>query len=560
MLTKKQCAGVRVAVLGIVSCFSFASCSSSRDAKQPERRTGTHRLLSADFKLVGTGGHEACSHEEGATGDRWCAFYKLAGTGVELWVFNVSKFLAGSSFACDGTSHACRLISSRLWTGRVGLADVHPWVHRFDGDTLIFNTETDSTHSSIYQGEIYAWRPGWSAASRLTSSRGVSCMGHHRSATVACRTEPTFEATPPSAVEQPAPKEYRIVANVLNTGEETLVDAGTVGVATGTSLGLQQQVVLSKRGKWLFLASPGATGAGGARTSDVSSIAVSDLGKNQLKPIVQQARLWLPTYDESAVYLLDGALATEDGARDLVRLDLLEEGSRRVIARHVLDYARLGSHDEFLPEKDEGVFYTEQAPGEQVVTLKLMPDSGSSIVVGTDLEKIQVSIDERHTFHLQRDGGAFPVAHVRRNDGSQGDCVLSDPSADAFGGHFSDSGKRVYWMQLSDVGLHEAWVARPDCTERQKFAPAVRQYFPIGDDLVAFTGEEKLKSPLRIAIMHPEADVPLDVQEIHESADSPTRVIRIDGAVYLVFEGFSPSQDNAGIFIHGPLELSSSSL
>ncbi len=85
------------------------------------------------------------------------------------------------------------------------------------------------------------------------------------------------------------------------------------------------------------------------------------------------ASVWLPAYDDLGVYFLDGASATAEGGRDLSLL-ALDTGTRRVIATNVTDYARLGAHDEFLPEKDEGVFFLERLPGEKAVSLKLLTD------------------------------------------------------------------------------------------------------------------------------------------------------------------------------------------
>ncbi len=545
-----------------VSCSLIATgvaalgCGHSSESSKPAPLTGTHRLLDNSFLPVGTGGHDTCSHEEGATADRWCAFYKTVDAGTELWVLNMTQAVAGYDVVCDGTSAICRRLSSKLWTDRVGSTENHPWVHRFDGDTLIFYTETSATLDTFYEGEIYGWRPGWTDAKRLTLSHGVSCMGHHRSAAVICRSDPSVEVTLQFGVERHTAKDYRMSVGILQTGNDALVDLGALSNARGSLVSIQQQAVFSKNGRWLFLARPGVEGSDGAPTSDVLGLELAQLGTTQPKLLAEHARLWLPAFDDLGLYFLDGASATAEGGRDLSRL-VLDTGTPRVIATNVTDYARLGAHDEFLPAKDEGVFFLERLPSEKTLSLKLLTDvsnPASTLLVGRDLEKIQVAIDRAHTFHLTREAGASAVAHVQRNDGSEGDCVLSNPHVDAFSGHFSDAGKRVFWLQLSDVGLHEGWVARPDCSERKKFAAAVQSYFPIGDELVAFTAEEPKATPLRIARTSAVGDAPLDVQEIHESADTPNRVMRINGSRYLVFQGFSQAPENAGIFVHGPLE------
>lgn len=542
--------------LALMAAAAAFGCSNSKEPSKPAPLSGTHRLLASGFMPVGPGGHDTCSHEEGAQTDRWCAFYKTEPAGTELWVLNMTQALAGYEVACDGTSPLCRRLTSKLWTDRVGSSEYHPWVHRFDGDTLIFYTETTAVLDTFYEGEIYGWRPGWGEAKQLTGSHGVSCMGHHRSAAVVCRTEPTVEVSLQFGVERRTAKDYRFSLGVLQSGNDALVDIGVLPLASGSLASIQQQAVFSKNGRWLFLAQPGVKAADGSFTSDLLGLELAQLGAAQPKLIAEHVRLWLPAYDDQGLYFLDGVSTTAEGGSELSRLEF-DTGVRTVVATNVTDYARLSAHDEFWPEGDEGVFYLERLPGEKTVSLKLLPDvfnPASSVLVGRDLEKIQVAIDQAHTFHLTRESGGSAVAHVRRNDGSGGDCVLSNPHVDAFSGHFSDAGKRVFWLQLSDTGFHEGWVALPSCSERKKFAPAVLSYLPIGDELVAFTAEEEKATPLRIARTSSVGDVPLEVQEIHESADTPNRILTVNGARYLVFQGFSKSPENAGIFVHGPLQ------
>ena len=63
----------------------------------------------------------------------------------------------------------------------------HPYVHGFEGDTLIFYADSASVKSDeAYIGPIRGWRPGLPNAQVLTSGRGVVCVGHLRSDGVLC--------------------------------------------------------------------------------------------------------------------------------------------------------------------------------------------------------------------------------------------------------------------------------------------------------------------------------------------------------------------------------------
>ena len=63
----------------------------------------------------------------------------------------------------------------------------HPYVHGFEGDTLIFYADSASVKSDeAYLGPVRGWRPGMAAAQALTGGRGVVCVGHLRSDGVLC--------------------------------------------------------------------------------------------------------------------------------------------------------------------------------------------------------------------------------------------------------------------------------------------------------------------------------------------------------------------------------------
>jgi len=91
----------------------------------------------------------ACTAEEGARGDRWCAFVALSETQtINLFVVNVSALLAGTAVSCDAPDPNCLLLTDSLG-GDTGDPTWHGTY--FQGDTLVYY--------DILRVP-YAWRPG----------------------------------------------------------------------------------------------------------------------------------------------------------------------------------------------------------------------------------------------------------------------------------------------------------------------------------------------------------------------------------------------------------------
>ena len=95
----------------------------------------------------------SCTNEEGATGDRWCAFIAIpaTGTGANLFVVNVSQALRGATVSCPDAN--CIQLTSAFAESNDG-----SHAAMFQGDTL---TYFDSSSTP------YVWRPGMAFAKRL---------------------------------------------------------------------------------------------------------------------------------------------------------------------------------------------------------------------------------------------------------------------------------------------------------------------------------------------------------------------------------------------------------
>jgi hypothetical protein len=155
----------------------------------PPMAAATSKLIvPAGATLVGSG-NTACTNQEPAPGDRWCAFTR-PGTTLgfnELWVINVTKAAAAATtpnapaVKCDTTDANCL----RLSTGLYEDLDAGFSLNEFNGDTLIYYEEPSRAQDG-FVGVVRAWRPGWAGGRKLTSDAGIACAGHQTSAAVLC--------------------------------------------------------------------------------------------------------------------------------------------------------------------------------------------------------------------------------------------------------------------------------------------------------------------------------------------------------------------------------------
>lgn len=149
------------------------------DAKGPAGTGAGVRVFSGSAATLSTS--RSCSAEEGAPGDRWCAFVARSSAGDDqLYVVNVSQVIAGVPVACGAPDPNCLLLTESLGASS-------PDFHRtyFAGDTLVY-----------YDRELAArvWRPGMAAGRLLASREGMRdiafCSPAPRGTAVACLSFP----------------------------------------------------------------------------------------------------------------------------------------------------------------------------------------------------------------------------------------------------------------------------------------------------------------------------------------------------------------------------------
>jgi hypothetical protein len=207
---------------------------------------GSQALVVGDALLVGNG-PDSCTSQDPATGDRWCAFAQPSNFlgGTDLWVINVSKAVGGKAIQCNASDLDCLLLTSTL-----NATDLT--IHHFFGDTLIYYADSGATG-----GPVYGWRPGMTAARKLTGAGGLQCVGHSTTDAVLCfdNQDTTTDPTQLSA--------DLLAGKISVGGTATLPKVATMLIALQTDPAnlREYQVGLSAAGDWVaWSARPTATG------------------------------------------------------------------------------------------------------------------------------------------------------------------------------------------------------------------------------------------------------------------------------------------------------------
>jgi hypothetical protein len=150
--------------------------------------TGARVFQGSDAVLLDLG--PPCTNEEGATGDRWCAFLDVSmPTTTPLFVVNVTKAATSASITCGSTDANCLHLTENF-----GEDDNHPAMFR--GDTLVYY--------DALTGAPMGWRPGMTAAKALVTldaDADAVCAPSPKGTAISClRVLPTAMQTDPSNV------------------------------------------------------------------------------------------------------------------------------------------------------------------------------------------------------------------------------------------------------------------------------------------------------------------------------------------------------------------------
>jgi len=532
---------------------------------EPADATLTRLLVPYPAALVGYG-TTSCTNGLPARADIWCAFSQgQAGSSTEpvateLWVFNFTAAAASGTLRCDGTSSACLRLSTALWTGTSIEGPSHPTSHRFDGDTLIFHAGDVPATREPYQGPVWAWRPGWAEARRLTSDQGLTCTGDRRMSTIYCLDAGVIEPT--GTFPQFRTRAFDLRAGRLGpvapAGLLPLVDH--VEAAGGGRL--IWQAGFAPRGE-RFVYSSATAGTGPAVVRAVAMDGESPVGA----PVVlaNDAIDWQISHDGARLYHRQGVeVGTFLATGRLAALTLPASGvlppasGVEVLAENVIRYALLGAHDEVVTDTDHGLVM-EQGDGDGDSTWALLADPSRPtdvLAFPRGAYGIAVATDLRHSLYFRDGADGQPAIHILKNDRSGFCSPKRSSQSETYGGHFSHTSRLVFWVEYGGDS-EEGWYAVPEtCGDARKFGDYVTGYIPVADDFVVFRGTDFEDSAyhLQYTRLAADATAPRVLPRKIERDIDPSLVVLTSGANVEVL--YSLSREDAptrGIFVHGPL-------
>jgi hypothetical protein len=526
-----------------------AACDGDFAPEQPAR---TVRVVAGPAQLVGSDG-TGCSYGEAqasgsATPARWCAFYRKApdGAATELWTVDVSKALrAGAADSCDGASPSCRLLTASLWTGDPVFSPSHPYIHGFEGDTLIFYSDSASLKSDeAYLGPVRGWRPGMAAAQALTGGRGVVCVGHLRSDGVLC------------------------IQNQEGGGDGLQFDlaAGSLKVsAAGTLPAVERVRPYDARGAlmWQVAFSPDgqhlafSTQAPDAPVERLRIVETAQIGLTPPREIARDVARWQFSPDSKRLLFLRGYqyAAEQDATGTLAVADFPGMTNPADLALRVSRYQVHGA-DRNSPTVAISLF---QDVADTYGSFRIMPDiarPGEMVTIAQKIEDARVSPDRRFTFFYDFDDQGESISVLARNDGT-GRCMLNAKVGHAaFGLVFPGSGP-VFWGEdsVDNPAFNEGWYTDPtSCDPKVQFTQKLAYLQATRSG--ALFGEEEDTTRLTMRLSHARAADPagpaatLKIDPVASGTDTTVAVLDDRYVVFTVNQG-DPALH--GLYIHGPL-------
>jgi hypothetical protein len=435
------------------------------------------RFLPPKAQLVGQG-FSSCSHHEPASGDgdRWCAFMTPGANGAtDLWVIDLTRTAADALPPCDGSSPLCLRLTTNLWTGTaIGLGPIHPYSHEFYGDTLLFYADAVSAPADLHRGPVYAWRPGWSQARRISGPLAIGCWAHEDLLLATCWEDFTGDAM--------TSESFVLSAGAISaTADVTLPSLGNIRpYRTGNALAWQSG--FSPKGDLFVYSSADPDPA----VESLHAIPVEQIGRAAPTEIVHDASSWEISPAGERVYFYRAEGVTEQ--RALFTADFPSGANATKLASGVHDHLLFGD-----AMKDQGIAFLIELSGE-VGTLRFlrdphMPATAAALFTYTSmLEDVNVSPDLRFTAWSD---GHFDMRIVRMSDGRS--CDLNTTAKhDAFAPAFLEHAGLVFWQEDSAVVEQQldGFYANPDgCQGKQRFGEGVDFTIPIGDRALVFGDE-----------------------------------------------------------------------
>jgi hypothetical protein len=429
------------------------------------------------LELVGSG-DDSCTNQTPYWTDRWCAFSKPATSlgNTELWVINATKAAAGVEIKCNTLDPNC----IRLTSGLLDDQQFHFRVHRFDGDSLIFSEGS----SGFASGDIFAWRPGWTAPRKLTTQTGELCIGNKKSTTVICVDNVTIDGAKTKAT-----LDLRVGTLDDPTGAAPpKIDTFIYATKDDGADDLQKyEWDISADGKWV--AWSGRYDVAGKETLKVLRV-----GTSTPTTVTEDVSAWTISNDVTRWYWLRGfnynGVGTASGA--LESAPFPAGTPTKSLAAKVGDYFEAGQSTGLLTR-------TNLAQG--VGTLTLIPDRESPTTTKMIDTKVLSLFDvnaagTRFLYTKNEDllGSVLPVfdLFVAKDDGSTVCTLATSPTtfADPNGPKLLTSGSVAVFGRINGVtGEGEGFYVNVEQCKAAKFAREIYGWQGIGDEGFVFTDD-----------------------------------------------------------------------
>jgi hypothetical protein len=460
----------------------------------PKEIAPARQLLDDRAELTG-GGTVSCTHQEppSAGGDRWCVFTVPGSTtkpnstkkNAELWVINVSMASRGHVPACDGKDPGCLLLTTNLWTEFPLGGPGHPYSQAFTGDTLIYYADANSVGDQIHDGPIYAWRPGWPRARQISSSRGLECFGHERTAVAFCMDDTKGDPEHPDSFEIRA-------GSIADPAGGVLPSVGRFSPFNAAG-DVAWHIAFSRDGDRLAISSPDPD----PKTEVLRVIATSQTAT--ATPMVTLADLtsWTISNDDKKIYFYRAEPGFDDKSLYVANFPAGDGVTK--LSSQVHDYLVIGNRD-----IDDGVGYLTRTPNNEPA-FALLRDSGApatAITVFTyrgQLEGVRISNDFRFTVWMDSNLRARIVRHDNLVS-----CDVSREYAGAYDPQFLASAGLVFWTEEAedDSFRRDTFYMNPDgCKGKTRLSQANDFYFTV-DDRGIILGDEFFSNDRTVSLKY----------------------------------------------------------
>jgi hypothetical protein len=500
------------------------------------------KILDERAVLSGTAA-TTCSHQEPASGngDRWCAF-RMPGAApdtTELWVIDLTVAALGGAAPppCDGSSPACRRLTSTLWPS---------YTNDFEGDTLIYYADAPEGQGAHqpFVGPAYAWRPGWSQP-RVIATHALVCNGHRKAPVAVCLDNPAGNPGNPDTITL-------LVGELADvTG---LVLPALPGRWPGRSDGsVPWQIGFSPDGATFAVSAPDTA----PFVQNLSVIATNPVAAGALrKKVIADVNRWTISNDGAKIFFTRGP--STDAT--LTMADFPAGTGETVIASQVVEFLPLGR-----AATDGALLLRVHLPAGghafQLLRDRALPSSAQTVFTNEGfLEGLLVSPDLAYTAWIDPE---FRGRVIRNADLTT--CALNGIARPpVFDLAFLDDGGLVFWTEPGSAGLsrRDGFLAPPDrCSERVPFAQDLAFFTPISHLGLVF-GDERDDTAqtltLRYASLALAGDRRWPAQgsvRVQERVTAPVRIVSGGGggATTLLYRAEADGTRQAGIYVFGPL-------